>query len=133
MHNKVVYRIARRIAAGGRAWCCASISGRSGPERRRVHDHGNGEVEDARAALNFLRERYPKLPWSMAGFSFGSRVIMKLGCSAWRSYAVLRLIAVGFLHCVTVKRSNIWRITCAMPKYFVQSTNDEHTARRTNS
>ena len=39
-----------------------------------------GEIEDARAALDYLRGRYPDLPFALAGFSFGSRAIMKLGC-----------------------------------------------------
>ncbi len=57
------------------------------------YDHGIGEVEDARVALALLRSRYPDLPFSLAGFSFGSRVILKLGCE---TPGVSKLIAVGF-------------------------------------
>ena len=47
---------------------------------RGKYDDGVGEMEDARAALTFLRSRYPELPFALAGFSFGSRIILKLGC-----------------------------------------------------
>jgi alpha/beta superfamily hydrolase len=52
-----------------------------------------GEVEDARAALSFLLSRYPHLPFTLAGFSFGSRVALKLGC---QRIGATRVIAVGF-------------------------------------
>src|SRR5580692_2619274 len=79
MHNKVVYRIARGMRRAGAVVLRFNFRGVGRSEG--VHDQGVGEVEDARAALGVLRQRYPDLPWSMAGFSFGSRVIMKLGCS----------------------------------------------------
>ena len=40
--------------------------------------HGEGELEDARAALAYLRGRYPGLPFTLAGFSFGSRIVLRL-------------------------------------------------------
>ena len=42
--------------------------------------HGEGEREDARVALEVLRSRYPGLPLTLAGFSFGSRIVLRLGC-----------------------------------------------------
>src|ERR1700731_3863014 len=78
MHNKVVYRIARGMRRAGAVVLRFNFRGVGSSEG--VHDQGAGEEEDARAALGFLRERYPGLPYSMAGFSFGSRVVMKLGC-----------------------------------------------------
>src|SRR5579884_3340595 len=76
MHNKVVYRLARGFRRSGAVVLRFNFRGVSQSEG--VYDHGVGEVEDARAALGFLRERYPDLPFSLAGFSFGSRVILKL-------------------------------------------------------
>jgi uncharacterized protein len=79
-------------------------------------------VEDARTALAFLRDRYPGLPYSLAGFSFGSRVITKLGCLL-DSPKPERLIAVGF----PARMEPIHYLKgCTIPKYFVQSTIDEH-------
>jgi uncharacterized protein len=121
MHNKVVYRIARGMRRAGAAVLRFNFRGVGSSEG--VHNRGAGEVEDARAALGFLRERYPGLPWSMAGFSFGSRVIMKLGCSLPGSTSgPERLIAAGF---PTRDGGFDYLATCGIPKYFVQSTVDE--------
>jgi len=90
-----------------------------------VHDGGAGEVEDARSALDFLRARYPALPYSLAGFSFGSRMVMKLGCSL-QAPAPRRLIAVGF---PTRMGGFDFLSTCTVAKYFVQSSIDVHGPR----
>jgi hypothetical protein len=119
MHNKVVYRIARGMRRAGAVVLRFNFRGVAGSEG--VHDQGAGEVEDARAALAFLRGRYAELPYSMAGFSFGSRIIMKLGCSAEDPPA--RLIAAGF---PTHRGRFDYLATCGIPKFFVQSTIDEH-------
>ena len=116
MHNKVVYRIARGMRRAGAVVLRVNFRGVGRSEG--VHDQGVGEVEDARAALGFLRQRYPDLPYSLAGFSFGSRVILQLGCSISPS----RLTAVGF---PTRTGQFEYLAACAIPKYFVQSTNDE--------
>ena len=123
MHNKVVYRIARGMRRAGAVVMRFNFRGVSRSEG--THDQGIGEVEDARAALEFLRERYPGLPYSLAGFSFGSRVILKLGCSLPAPWP-LRLIAAGF----PTKRSKVdYLAHCPLPKFFVQSTKDEHGPR----
>jgi len=121
MHNKVVYRIARGMRRAGAVVLRFNFRGVNQSEG--AHDQGIGEVEDARAALAFLRERYPALPYSMAGFSFGSRVITMLGCDLRDA---VRLIAVGF---PTRRGTFDYLAHCAVPKYFVQSTNDEHGPR----
>jgi len=120
MHNKVVYRIARGLRQSRAVVLRFNFRGVGASEG--VHDRGAGEVEDARAALGFLRARYPALPYSLAGFSFGSRVILQLGCSL-ASPKPERLIAVGFS---TRREQSDYLFTCAIPKYFVQSTSDEH-------
>jgi hypothetical protein len=131
MHNKVVYRIARGMRKGGAVVLRFNFRGAGRSEG--VHDQGEGEVEDARAALAFLRARYPELPYSMAGFSFGSRMVMKLGCASPApppgqppAQPARRLIAVGFP--TRLGRSDFLS-TCAIPKYFVQSTLDVHGPR----
>lgn len=121
MHNKVVYRIARGMRRAGAVVLRFNFRGVGRSEG--VHDHGPGEVEDARAALTLLRQRYPALPYSMAGFSFGSRVALKLGCAHGQLPAPVRLIAVGF---PTSRGHFDYLANCTVPKYFVQSTVDEH-------
>lgn len=76
MHNNVVFRIARALQKAG----CAVLrfNFRGVEQSEGVHDGGLGEVEDARAALDFLAERHPGLSLWAAGFSFGSRTVARL-------------------------------------------------------
>ena len=43
------------------------------------HDMGTGEVDDALAAARWLRGKYPDLPLTLLGFSFGGFVATSLG------------------------------------------------------
>jgi alpha/beta superfamily hydrolase len=119
MHNKVVYRLARGLRRTGSVVLRFNFRGVNLSEG--VHDHGPGELEDARTALGFLRERYPELPFSLAGFSFGSRIALKLGCEIQEPRPE-RMIAVGF---PTSRGKSEFLGSCSIPKYFVQSTVDE--------
>src|SRR5437763_2496347 len=78
MHNKVVYRIARGLRRTGAVVLRFNYRGVNLSEGQ--YAHGEGEVEDARSATAYLRERYPDLPLTLAGFSFGSRIALQLGC-----------------------------------------------------
>ena len=119
MHNKVVYRIARGLRRAGGVVLRFNFRGVNLSEG--THDNGVGEVEDAQTALTFLRERYPDLPYTLAGFSFGSRVAMKLGCRL-PDPKPRRVIAVGLPTSEPLDYIN----TCTLPKYLVHSTNDEY-------
>ena len=121
MHNKVVYRLARALRRSGSVVLRFNFRGVGKSEG--AHDHGAGELEDARLLLHWLRSRYPNLPYSIAGFSFGSRIALRLGCSL---EGVRRIIAVGF----PTKSANVEFLkSCPAPKIFVQSTHDEHGPR----
>lgn len=43
------------------------------------HDLGTGEVDDAQAAADWLRDKHPGLPLTLLGFSFGGFVAAALG------------------------------------------------------
>jgi len=90
MHNKVVHRLARAARRAGFAALRFNFrgAGASGGE----HDHGLGEQDDLRAALGFLRERYPEAGLAAAGFSFGSRVGLRVCC---QDRAIERFVAAG--------------------------------------
>ena len=81
--------------------------------------------DDARAALDYLRGRYPGLPFTLAGFSFGSRIVLKLGCEGVRLGAMTarRVIAVGF---PTTYKDHSFLEGCTVPRVFVQSTHDQY-------
>jgi alpha/beta superfamily hydrolase len=121
MHNKVVYRMARALRSTGAVVLRFNFRGVNLSEGE--YDRGAGEVDDARAALDWLRERYPHRPYTLAGFSFGSRVIQRLGC---KTRLARRLIVAGF---PTVRSSLDDFLECHTRRIFVQSTRDEYGPR----
>jgi alpha/beta superfamily hydrolase len=121
MHNKVVYRLARGLRRSGIVVLRFNFRGVGGSAGE--HGHLEGEIEDARTALAWLRERYPALPYALAGFSFGSRVVTRLGCEA---AGASFLMAAGY---PTRWGPPDYLESCAAPKIFIQSTNDEYGPR----
>jgi alpha/beta superfamily hydrolase len=116
MHNKVVYRIARGLRRTGCVVVRFNYRGVNLSEG--TYDAGRGETEDARVALAALRNRYPNLPVLLAGFSFGSRIALRL---ASEESGLERVIAVGF---PTTIPDHSYVDHVKIPKYFVQSTID---------
>jgi alpha/beta superfamily hydrolase len=117
MHNKVVYRLARGLRRTGHVVLRFNFRGVNLSEG--THDGRAGEVEDARAALGFLRDRYPDLSYSLAGFSFGSRIALRLGCGL-PDPKPQRVIAIGF----PTSGHFGYLDSCTLPKHFIHSTND---------
>lgn len=118
MHNKVVYRVARGLRKAGCVVLRFNFRGVNLSEGE--YGHWTGEREDALAALAHLRPLYPKLPYLLAGFSFGSRIILQVGCPT--SHAKL-LLAVGF---PTRYQDAHEFVSCTTPMHFISSTNDEY-------
>jgi uncharacterized protein len=121
MHNKVVYRLARGLRRSGAVVLRFNFRGVGRSEGE--HGHMAGEIEDARAVLSLLRERYPALPFVLAGFSFGSRVITRLGCE---TEGARFLMAAGF---PTRMGDADYLDHCRVPKCFLQCTHDEFAPR----
>jgi uncharacterized protein len=120
MHNKVVYKAAKSLAGLGIAVLRFNFRGAGLSEG--AHDRGRGEVEDVRAALNFLAKEFPEAQLLLAGFSFGSWVGLRAGCADSR---VLRLIGLG----IPVNNCDFsFLSSCLKPKLFVHGENDEHGA-----
>ncbi|MDQ2712812.1 MAG: hypothetical protein M3Y24_11400 [Acidobacteriota bacterium] len=117
MHNKVVYRLARGLRKSGCVVLRFNYRGVNLSEGK--YTGGIGETEDARAALRELESRYPDLPLLAAGFSFGSRVALRLSST---ETSVRRAIAVGFPARLP-ERDFVFEVK--VPKYFIQSTKDE--------
>jgi len=118
MHNKVVYRVARGLRQAGAVVLRFNYRGVNRSEG--VYDQGEGEIEDARACLAWLRERYPQLPCTLAGFSFGSRIVLRIGCA---QKGARRVIAAGF---PTIYNDTGYLDHCTVPRVFVQSTHDQY-------
>ena len=121
MHNKVVYRLARGLRKTGCVVLRFNYRGVNLSEGE--YDHGMGETEDARVALQELQTRYPTLPLMAAGFSFGSRIALRL---ASQQDTIRRVVAVGF---PTTVRERQFAYEVGVPKFFVQSTHDEFGPR----
>src|SRR5450755_527807 len=110
MHNKVVYRIARGLRSAGAVVLRFNYRGVNLSEGE--YAYGEGELEDARTALIYLRGRYPDLPFTLAGFSFGSRIVLRLGCGG---AGARRVIAVGF---PTMYKDRDYLNNCVAPRFF---------------
>jgi hypothetical protein len=121
LHNKVVYRTARGLRKAGGVVLRFNYRGVNLSEGS--YGHGIGELEDARVTLAWLRERYPTLPFVVAGFSFGSRIALTLSAEI---PAMRQAIALGF---PTRYRDTDKYRRSSVPRLFVQSTNDEHGPR----
>ncbi len=122
LHNKVIYQAAKSLDSLGIP--VLRFNFRGAGLSAGVHDKGLGEQGDVQAALNFLAGEFPGTPLLLGGFSFGSWVGLRIGCSDPR---VTELIGIG----VPVDNSDftyLW--SCAKPKLFVHGAKDEHGARR---
>src|SRR5688572_6016313 len=75
MHNHVAYRIADAFRQAGVSTVRFNFRGVG--RSTGTYDEGRGEVDDARAALDFLQREHPGIPLYLGGFSFGSRVVLK--------------------------------------------------------
>ena len=117
MHNKVVYRLARGLRKAGAVVLRFNYRGVNLSEG--AYDHGIGETEDARACLEWLRSRYPHLPAMIAGFSFGSRIALRIGA---QRPDLRKVIAAGF---PTVYKDRSYLDPCSVARTFIHSTNDE--------
>lgn len=121
MHNKVVYRMARALRKRGSVVLRFNFRGVGSSQGQ--HGEGVGEIEDARTALDWLRARYASIPYALAGFSFGARAILNLGCNLKDAS---RLIAVGFP--MQPAESGFLK-TCTVPKFLITSTHDQFAPR----
>jgi uncharacterized protein len=118
MHNKVVFRLARAARRSGAAVLRFNFRGVGLSAGK--HDHGTGEQDDLRAALDYMAARYAALPLAVGGFSFGAQVGLRVFCG---NPQLERLICCG----APVSRDD-WSFLehCTGPKFFLQSTNDEY-------
>lgn len=125
MHNKVVYRVAKGLRRSGHVVMRFNYRGVNLSEG--AYAHGQGELDDARIALDVLTSRYPALPLTLAGFSFGSRIVLRIGCAPdgpdVNQRKPRRVIAVGF---PTVYKDRAFLDNCVVPRIFIQSTRDQY-------
>lgn len=90
MHNKVVFRAAGALNDAG--LITLRINFRGVGQSTGKHDEGEGELDDVRAGLRFLVDRFPGQPITLCGFSFGARVGLEVGIS---DEQVKNMISIG--------------------------------------
>jgi alpha/beta superfamily hydrolase len=90
MHNKVVFRAASALNDAG--LITLRINFRGVGQSTGEHDEGRGELDDVRAGLKYLADKYPGLSITLCGFSFGALVGLKVGITDQR---VRNLISIG--------------------------------------
>jgi len=117
MHTKVVFQSAKALNRIG----CAVLRfnfrgvGRSAG----TWDNGRGEMDDYRAAVDFLSGRYPDLEMWAAGFSFGSYIAMTSGADDDRICTLIGIAPpVNRYEFASVKLST-------KPKFVVHGESDE--------
>jgi uncharacterized protein len=117
MHNKVVFRAAKaaiHLDVPALRFNFRGV-GHSGGK----HADGIGERDDARAALDYLTERFPQTPVTMMGFSFGSVVALAVGSADPR---VNSLVGIG----LPVNSADFSFLPeVRKPKLIVQGTQDQ--------
>ncbi len=125
LHNKVVFHTMKALNSFGFPVLRFNFRGTGLSEGE--HAHGIGEVEDVRAALDWLESEFA-LPVIFAGFSFGAAVGLRAAYSDGR---VRALIALG-LPAVPVEDRKEDRIydfeflrDCLKPKLFVSGSRDQ--------
>lgn len=124
MHNKVVYHAMKAFQTFGFPVLRFNFRGTGLSEGR--HDHGRGEQDDVRAALNWLDHNL-RLPILFAGFSFGSYVGLRALCSEPR---IKGAVALGVpVHAEGRDYSYSFLADCAMPKLFISGTRDQFGPR----
>lgn len=93
LDNKVVHTIAKTLFA--LSYVAVRFNYRGVGASEGVFDNGNGETDDALAALAHARERFGDLPIVLAGFSFGGFIASRVAQTVTAERIVLVGPAVG--------------------------------------
>lgn len=125
LHNKVVFHTMKALNGFGFPVLRFNFRGTGLSEGE--HDHGVGETDDARIALDWLDHEF-HLPLIFAGFSFGAAVGLRAACPDDRVQAAIglglpvapvdeRSYELEFLH------------SCTKAKLFVSGSRDQFGPR----
>ena len=121
LHNKVVFHAMKALNSFGFPVLRFNFRGTGLSEGE--HASGIGEVEDVRAALDWLEQEFT-LPVIFAGFSFGAAVGLR---AAYADPRVAALIALGLPAVPVEDRVYDFEFlrACAKPKLFVSGSRDQ--------
>jgi uncharacterized protein len=121
MHNKVVFNAMKALSGFGFPVLRFNFRGAGLSEGK--HDEGRGEVDDVRAAIDWLDEAFG-LPIIFAGFSFGAATGMRATCNDRR---VVGLISLGTPVSAEGRiYSYSFLAECDKPKLFISGSRDQY-------
>ena len=117
MHTKVVYQAAKALSRIGCAVLRVNFRGAGASEG--MFSNGPGEIEDFRAALDYMAAQYPGAALWTAGMSFGSWVALSVGAEDPRVTALLGI-------CPPIARYDFSAVEHSLKaKFFVHGEFDE--------
>lgn len=123
MHNKVVFHAMKALNAFG--WPVLRFNFRGTGLSSGEHAQGCGEVDDVRAALDWLAAEFHR-PLIFAGFSFGAAVGLRAACPDSR---VRALIALGTPLSADRQHDYDFLVRCPKPKLFLSGAQDQYGDR----
>jgi alpha/beta superfamily hydrolase len=130
LHNKVVFHTMK--ALNGFGFPVLRFNFRGAGLSDGEHDHGNGEVEDVRSALDWLAAEF-HLPIIFAGFSFGAAVGLRAACKDARVKALIGVGVPAIPVAADAETPRIYTLDflreCAKPKLFVSGARDQFAPR----
>jgi len=125
LHNKVVFHAMKALNSFGFPVLRFNFRGTGLSEGD--HDHGVGETDDVRTALDWLDREF-HLPLIFAGFSFGAAVGLRAACPDDRVRAVIGLGVP--LNPVGERSYDLdFLRSCNKPKLFVSGSRDQFGPR----
>ena len=123
MHTKVVFRAAKAFQRIGCAVLRFNFRGVGLSDG--VHNAGNGEHEDYRAALELMADQHPTIDLWAAGFSFGAWIAMNVGATSDRVSLLLGIAPPVAHHAFDGIRHS------TKPKFFVHAERDQLCSLKT--
>jgi uncharacterized protein len=121
LHNKVVFHAMKSL--NGFGFPVLRFNFRGAGLSQGEHDHGNGELDDVRAAMDWVDSEF-HLPLVFAGFSFGAAVGLRAACPDERVKVAIGLgLPVSPIDDRTYDFSFLQ--SCVKPKLFVSGDRDQ--------
>ena len=130
LHNKVVFHTMKALNSFG--FPVLRMNFRGTGLSQGEHDHGNGEVDDVRTALDWLDAEF-HLPLIFAGFSFGASVGLRAACADNHVRAVIGVGTPVAPVAADAEEPRVYTYEflreCVKPKLFVSGARDQFGPR----
>ena len=130
LHNKVVFHTMKALNSFSFPVLRFNFRGTGLSEGE--HDHGVGEIDDVRTALDWMDAEF-QLPLVFAGFSFGAAVGMRAACADARVRAAIGVGTPVAPVAAATEEPRVYTFEfphdCPKPKLFVSGARDQFGPR----